>query len=417
MGRRYFALAGLVVILLALGLVGGVVLDRQVLSAYVPTSNVTQAAQPDFQLMAQAWNIIQKNYVDRQAVNSQTLTYGAIGGMVDALGDTDHSRFLSPQMLSAEHNFTQGQFEGIGAEVQMENGHVVIVAPIDNSPAQKAGLRPGDIILKVNGQDISGLSLTDAVNLILGPAGSKVTLTIQDPTSGASRDVTLERARIALQNVTWSQIPGTNFADVSISAFSDGVTTELKQALTQIQAQHLSGIVLDLRNNPGGLLDQSEQVTSQFLSSGTILEEKNAQGQITKVPVQAGGLATKIPMVVLINQGTASASEILAGALQDNQRAKLVGATTFGTGTVLNEFPLSDGSALLLATEEWLTPTGRVIWHKGIAPDVQVALPTGVIPLSPDALKSLTAAQVQSSQDAQFLKALDLLTQSSASSS
>jgi carboxyl-terminal processing protease len=398
---------GLVLLVLALGVAAGVALDRRVLTVYALPDNTR--APFDARLLTEAWNTIQRSYVDHAAVQPQQLTYAAISGMVDALGDTGHSRFLTPDMLKAEHNLTQGEFEGIGVEVQTKDNHLVIVAPIDGSPAQQAGLRAGDAILQVNGEDITGLPLEQAIGRILGPAGTPVTLTVLESSSGRTREVKLVRARIALHNVTWQRLPGTTVAHVRIAAFSQGVSKELQTALKDIRQQGITAILLDLRNNPGGLLDESVNTASQFLSSGNVLEEKNAQGQITPVPVKPGGLATDLPMVVLTNGGTASAAEITAGALQDAHRATLIGETTFGTGTVLNEFKLSDGSALLLATEEWLTPAGRVIWHKGIAPDVAVSLPAGVSPVLPEAEQGMTADQLQTSGDDQLLRALDLL--------
>jgi carboxyl-terminal processing protease len=413
--KRFLSCLGIlvaVVLLLVAGLAGGVVLDRQVLARFVPTGNIPPDATSSFQLMAEAWNIIHESYVDRPAVQPQTLTYGAIGGMVDALGDTGHSRFLSPEMVQEQHNFTTGQFEGIGAYVEMKDGHVVIVAPMDGSPAQQAGLRPGDVILKVDGEDVAGLPIDQVVSRIVGPAGTSVTLTILTPETGQTRDVPLVRAQIALQNVFWQQLPGTQIAHVRIVAFSKGVTDDLRQTLSEIQQQGLTGIILDLRSNPGGLLSEAVGTASQFLKSGNVLLEKDAQGEITPVPVQEGGLTPDLPLVVLIDPGTASAAEIVSGALQDAGRAELVGEATFGTGTVLNEFSLSDGSALLLATEEWLTPAGRIIWHQGIAPDVQVSLPQGTSPLLPQAEAGMTLEQVRNSGDAQLLQALELLNQS-----
>jgi carboxyl-terminal processing protease len=190
------------------------------------------------------------------------------------------------------------------------------------------------------------------------------------------------------------------------------VSKELEQALKDIRQQGMTGVILDLRNDPGGLLDEAIGVTSQFLGSGNVLLEKNAKGEIKSVPVKPGGVATDMPLVVLINGGTASAAEITAGALQDAHRAKLVGETTFGTGTVLNEFNLSDGSALLLATEEWLTPAGRVIWHRGISPDVQVGLAPTASPLAPEAEKGMTPAQWRDAHDDQLQRGLELLTSS-----
>jgi carboxyl-terminal processing protease len=362
-------------------------------------------------LINQAYQVIQQNYVDRSAVTQTQLEYSAISGMVDALGDTGHSRFLTPEMVKEENNFTTGSFEGIGAEVTMKNGQVVVVAPIDGSPAQEAGVKPGDIMLKVDGVDLSGLSLSDVVTKVLGPAGTKVTITFMDPKTGAVRDVTITRAKINVQNVTWYMLPGTTIAHLRIAAFSHGVTADLQSALQQIQALGATGIVLDLRNDPGGLLDEAIGVASQFLGSGNVLLVRDAQGQEQAVPVKSGGQAVNIPLVVLVNQGTASAAEIVAGAIQDAHRGTLIGDTTFGTGTVLNSFKLSDGSEVLLATEEWLTPSGRIIWHQGIAPDVNVSMSVDVEPLIPTIEQSISAVQLQSSQDVQLLKAIEELSQ------
>lgn len=404
MTRRLLVI-GLIVLTLGLGMTGGVILDRQVL-----TVSAAASTGPDLQLIKDAWQMIQKEYVDRTALQPQALTYGAISGMVDALGDNGHSRFLSPDMLKAEHNSLNGQFEGIGAEVQETDGHVVIVAPFDNSPAQQAGLLPGDVILKVNGEDVSDLPLFQVIQRILGPAGSTVTLTILTPATGKICDVTITRAKITLHNVTWQQVPGTAIADVRIAEFSKGISQDLQQALTEIKNRKLTGVILDLRNDPGGLLDEAVGVVSQFVADGNVLEEQDATGKITPVPVDHKYPVTALPMVVLINHGSASAAEITAGALQDDGRATLIGETTFGTGTVLNDFNLPGGSALLLAVQEWLTPKGRVIWHHGITPDDQVGLPANAHLLLPEAERSMTSEQLQASDDVQLLHALKTLT-------
>jgi carboxyl-terminal processing protease len=331
--------------------------------------------------------------------------------MVEALGDTGHSSFLTPEMVDLMRSVTEGQFEGIGAEIQMKDKRVVIVAPLDNSPAQRVGLRPGDIILQVNQESVTQLPLEQVVQRIRGPGGTTVTLTLLDPNTEQTRDVMVTRARVAVHNVTWQQLPGTMVVHVRIAGFSQGVTKDLRQALTTLEQQGLKHVVLDLRNNPGGLLNEAVATASQFLSSGTVLLERDAHGTTTPVSVQKHGVAPALPLVVLINQGTASAAEIVAGALQDAHRAILVGETTFGTGTVLKPFPLSDGAALMLAIEEWLTPNGRVIWHQGIAPDVVVSLTPPATPLLPDTERTLTAAQLRASDDAQLLHAVDLVTQ------
>ena len=397
-------------IFLGAGFTGGVLVDHFLITPTIASAKTPVQSSSGLDLINQAYQIIQQNYVDRSAVQQTQLEYGAISGMVSSLGDTGHSRFLTPQMVQQENNFTQGSFEGIGAEVMMNsNSQVVIVAPIDGSPAQAAGIKAGDIMLKVDGVDLTGMSLNDVVSKVLGPAGTKVTITLEDPKTNVIRDVSITRAKINLQNVTWIMLPGTTIADVRIAGFSQGVTNDLRTALKQIQAQGATSIVLDLRNDPGGLLDEAIGVTSQFLGNGNVLLVKNAQGQQQAISVKPGGLAVNIPMVVLVNQGTASAAEIVSGALQDAHRATVIGETTFGTGTVLNGFPLSDGSQILLATEEWLTPSGRVIWHKGIAPDVTIALASTVTPFVPEGGQGMTATQLQNSQDAQLLKAISVL--------
>jgi carboxyl-terminal processing protease len=398
-----------IVLSISIGLILGIALDRQVINTQAIGTSAASGSSGNFQLLNDAWNIIQKNYVDQSAISETKLTYAAISGMVAGLGDTGHSRFLSPEMLKSEQTFTRGEFEGIGAIVEMKNNHVTIVSPIDNSPAQKAGLRAGDIITKVNGQNVDGLSLDEVVSHIIGPAGSQVVVSVLHPGATAPQDYTLTRAKITVNNVTWQWIPGTKIAHLRLAAFSSGVTDDLKKALIEIKASGATGVILDMRNNPGGLLSEAVGVASQFLDSGVVLEEKNANGKIDSVFVQPGGVATQIPMDVLVNQGTASAAEIVTGALQDAQRAVVIGETTIGTGTVLNTFDLPDGSALLLATQEWLTPKGRVIWHQGLTPDIEVKMDSSVYPLSPEAERQMTYYQWKTTDDIQLVKAFETL--------
>lgn len=362
--------------------------------------------EPDFQLMGQAWDTIQQEYVNRRALDSKDLTYGAIGGMVDALGDTGHSTFLTPEMVKELRHVERGEFKGVGIEIQMKNGRVTVVAPVDDSPAQRAGVKAGEVILKVGNDEVADWPLSRVVEHIAGRAGTKVTLTLQDPRDNRTRQVTLVRASIKLHEVTWSQLPETKIAHLRVATFDAGVTRDLRKALTDIQAQGLTGVVLDLRDNPGGLLDEAVGVASQFLREGNVLLAKDAKGKVEPVPVDKGGVALNLPLVVLMNQGTASAAEIVAGALRDGHRAELVGEASFGTGTVLQQFRLSDGSALLLAVEEWLTPKGESFWHKGIEPEQVVTLPPEVTPLLPSAEKELTATQLGESKDRQLLRAL-----------
>ncbi len=365
---------------------------------------------PEYGLLREAWEKIEHHYVDRTAVDPKALSYGAVRGMVDALGDEGHSTFLSPEMVKIQGRSLEGKLEGIGAEVRMKANQLTIVAPLDGSPAQRAGLRPGDIILKVDGENITGVPLPKAVEKILGKAGTRVTLTVLTPSTGNSRDVAIVRASVTIHNVTWLALPGTKVALVRVAAFSEGVTKALRGVLATIKDRQFHGLILDLRNNPGGLLDEAVGVASQFLTKGNVLLEKGSSGTTTPVPVKSGGLMPDLPLVVLINVGSASGAEVVAGALRDAHRAPLVGETTFGTGTVLKEFSLSDGSALLLAVEEWLTPAGHTIWHKGIEPNVQVALPSTASVLSPTVMREMTAGELKKSDDAQLLRALAIVT-------
>jgi len=391
-------------LILILGLLGGMLLDRKVATGFA-----AEAERPNFQLLSEASNLISRFYVDRTALQPPALTYGAISGMVEALGDTGHSRFLSPLMVKEMTDMERNKFQGIGAEVQSKGGQIVIVAPLDGSPAQKAGLKSGDIILQVDGHDVAGRPLDQVVREISGPPGTSLTLTILIPASARTRQVTLTRATFQMHFVTWRMLPGTKIAQLRIAAFDKGVAATLRKTLIEIKNEPVTGVALDLRNDPGGLLDEAVDSASQFLKLGNVLLVKNARGIEKPVPAKAGGEATEIPLVVLVNGGTASGAEIVAGALRDAHRAPLVGETTFGTGTVLREFKLSDGSALLLAIEEWLTPSGEVIWHKGLTPNVVVALAPGASPMFPETEHALTVEQLQDSSDAQLLQALKLL--------
>src|SRR5208337_4457419 len=221
-------------------IIGGVMLDRLVLADFAPLKNMQKAAEPDFKLMCEAWSIISKKYVDRQAVQAQKLTYGAISGMVNALGDTGHSTFLSPEMQSMASHFLEGNFSGIGAQIKIKEGHIVILAPMDGSPAQQAGLQSGDIILRVNGEDITGLPLEEAVTRIAGKPGTSVTLTLLNPKSGQSREITVVRAKITVRNVRWQRLSGSKVAHMRIAGFSQGVAEEVRKALKEVRNQRLT---------------------------------------------------------------------------------------------------------------------------------------------------------------------------------
>jgi carboxyl-terminal processing protease len=397
----------LALLALLAGLLAGILLDQRFPLGLVPWFK--PSVGPDFGLLAQAWRDLDRAYVDRSALRSRRLTYGAIAGMVDALGDTGHTVFLTPEMRERERMVVKGGFAGIGAELGIRDREVVVLAPLDGSPAQRAGLRSGDVIVKVGGRSVAGLSLPEVAHRIRGPVDTDLSLTIREPRSDQLRTVRLKRAEVTLHSVTWHLLPGHAVAHLRIASFSHGASQELGQALDAASKAGANALLLDLRDDPGGLLDEAVRVTSRFLESGIVLLVKEAHGRTQPVPTRKEQSVCSLPLVVLVNGGTASAAEIVGGALQDAGRATLVGETTFGTGTLLREFPLSDGSALNVAVEEWLTPKGRVIWHKGITPDVVVPLPAQVPPLFPRQEASLTEAQLRASRDAQLLRGLELL--------
>ncbi len=411
MRRRWWwvVILALVPVVMVSGVLAGILIDREVLLDNAPLEGVPAEAVDDFELIAEAWKLIDSVYVDQDALEPPGRAYGAISGMVDGLGDTGHSRFLDPETVQAQRLITRGEFEGIGAYVEMRDGLVIIVAPIDGSPAQSAGLQAGDVIIEVDGESVAGLPLDEVVARILGPAGTEVSLTVLDPVTGVASEVSIVRDNVKIHDVSWERLPGTTVGLVRIARFSKGVTDDLLQSLDAMEQDGVTALILDLRSNPGGLFVEAVGVASQFLPDGNVLLERDGEGKITPIPVEPGGAATDIPLVVLINQGSASAAEIVAGAIQDAERATLVGETTFGTGTVLQEFPLSDGSALLLAIKEWLTPSGRVIWRQGLSPDIEVVSPLEMVRLIPAKVRDLTPEQLRESGDGQLLRALDLL--------
>ena len=363
----------------------------------------------EFQLMTDTWNLIEEEYVDQEEVHPRSMAYNAIRGMVQTLGDAGHTRFLDPEIAERHANQIAGEFEGIGVYVEVKDGRVVIITPTDGQPADRASLEGVEVITEVNGQDALQLPPSEVINHILGPAGSEVTLTILDPDLDETRTVTIERAEIDIDLVTWTPLPAAGVAYVRISAFSDGVSDDLGQTLERIQKEGVKGLILDLRSNPGGLLSEAINVSRQFLENGKVLLTRNAERETDSISVNKRIESTKIPLVVLVNGGTASAAEIVTGALQDHDRGKILGTTTTGAGTVLNRFKLSDGSFLLLAVEEWLTPDGRVIWQKGLTPDLEVKLPSDVDPSFRLFKSDFSEEDIESSEDIQLKKAMKFL--------
>jgi carboxyl-terminal processing protease len=384
---------------------GGLVPGTAQLSASPPADARTQVG-----LLYEAWNLVEQHYVDRAALNPTQLTYGAIRGLVQALGDTGHTDFLTPQESAALNSDLSGQYQGIGVEISIKTQGPSIVSVFEGSPAQKAGLRAGDLIIAVNGQDVTADSFDGLASKLRGPSGSTVRVTVLDPGASASRVVTVTRGPINVPNVSWAMVPGTHIADVQLQQFAQNAAAQLTAALKSARAAGATGIILDLRGDPGGYVSEAVGAASQFLPAGDVVFiQRDSSGKETTSKAQPGGLATTMPVVALVDNGTASAAEIVAGALQDNGRATIVGVTTFGTGTVLESFKLSDGSEVRIGVAEWLTPKGHQIWHKGIQPNDVVSLPSTASPLAPSDLSHLTAAKLAASGDTQLLRGLALL--------
>jgi carboxyl-terminal processing protease len=364
----------------------------------------------EFEVFWQVWRLTQSHFIDREAMlNTTQLTYGAINGLIEALGDEGHTRFLTPEEVERQRSDISGTFSGIGARVGIEEGLPVIVAPFDGSPAQQAGVKAGDIIIEVDGEDVTSFTLNEVVERIRGEKGSEVILTLFRPDSNESLEIAVVRDEIEIPAASWAMVPGSQVAVIRLSQFSANLDDNVIKSVGEAKAAGAEALILDVRNNPGGLLEQAIKVTSEFLKQGDVLLQEDGDGNREAFPVRKGGVATDIPVVVLVNRGSASSSEIFAGAIQDHKRGLVVGETTFGTGTVLRPFDLEDGSTLLLGTSQWLTPKGRLIRKQGIEPDLVVELPVGATYIAPADLKEMTVAELLSSEDAQFLKALETL--------
>lgn len=358
----------------------------------------------------QAWRLVKTHYVDQEAVNDQRLTEGAIAGMLASLGDVGHTGYMTREQWQTMESNLSGAFEGIGATISVRGGRPTIVSTLPNSPARKAGLKPGDVLVAVDGKPVRGLTLQQIVTFVRGPVGTRVKLRLRR--EGVAKPVELEvtRAKLDIPYVTWQRLPGSAIAHVYLREFGQGADKQLRDAIEAARKEGVKGLIFDVRGNPGGLKDQAVAVTGEFLPAGsTIFIQRNAKGKETKITVKEEGIAPKMPLCVLIDGGSASSSEIFAGAIKDHKRGTLVGTKTFGTGTVLKPFVLSDGSAVLLAVDEWLTPDGHQIWHKGIEPNDEVELPRGAEVLLPDTETKLTAEKFAKTTDKQLLAAFKVL--------
>ncbi len=373
-------------------------------------SGARKGEPEEFAVFWQAWDIVNRNFVDQDALDPTEMTYGAIRGMVSALGDEGHTAFLTPEERERQQTDLSGSFSGIGAQLGIQDQLPVIVAPFDGSPADQAGVLSGDIIMEVNGEDVTTLPLNEIVTRIRGPEGTDVTLTLlRRGQENRTVEVTITREEISVPAATWAMIPETNVGLIRLSQFSANAAPNLIQSVEEAREAGATALIVDVRNNPGGLLEQAIRVTSQFLEEGNVLLEEDAQGNRKAYEVERGGVVTDLPVVVLINGGSASSAEIFAGALQDHGRAQLVGETTFGTGTVLQRYVLADNSALLLGTRQWLTPDGRLIRNQGIDPDIVVDLPIEANLLAPSDMEQMTLEEIAASEDLQLGTAIELL--------
>lgn len=366
----------------------------RVLETNTPQKTTTPADMEDlFEPFWQSWDIVHELYID-QPVDDEAMMQGAIRGMMDSLGD-QHSSYMDPDQYRQASMPIEGEYEGIGAWVDTTGDYLTIEAPMPGSPAEKAGLQPKDQIIAVDGEDMTGLDGSLVIRKVLGPAGTSLTLTILREGEPEPFDVTLERAKIILP-VVESEILEGNIAYLNLYSFSETAPEMVREALKELLGQEPDGLILDLRFNPGGERAVAVEITSEFVSDGVIMYQVFGDGSRETYEAVEGGLATEIPLVVLINEGSASGSEILAGAIQDYGRGLLVGTTSFGKGSVQNWIPLVDDQGLVRVTiARWLTPNGRTIHGIGLEPDYVV---------------EFTEEDIENEHDPQLAKAIELLT-------
>ncbi len=345
----------------------------------------------DFGIFWEAWNKVMDNYVGN--ADPQKMVYGAVKGMVEGLGDP-YSAFMEPGTTKTFLEDLSGEISGIGAELDLKDGKLLIVAPLADSPAEKAGLKPQDQITKINDEATVNMTLEEAISKIRGKAGTKVKLTINRSGFNEPQVFEITREKIQIKSVKWEMKPD-NIAYIQINQFGDDTTDLMKQAAQEIKTKNPKAIILDLRSNPGGYLDSAIDVSSLFIPKGSVVvKEKDKDSHITEEKTTLEPILKDYKVIVLINGGSASASEIVAGALQDSGRATLVGEKTFGKGSVQNLEDLSGGATLRITTAKWLTPKDRTIDGVGLEPDIKV---------------DLSDEDAQAGRDPQLDKALELL--------
>ena len=322
-------------------------------------------------IVGQVWSVILTDFVDKNMLSSDNLSLSAIDGMITSLDDP-YTSYIERNQYQLSISSLEGEFDGIGAYVSVDEGNLVIIAPIVDSPADKAGIRAGDIIMEINGEPVADLSLGEAILKIRGPRGTSVTLLVLHDGDTDPVKITIVRTTVEVPSVRF-EMEG-DIAVINITQFSERTDEELLEVLKDLDEKTTRGIILDLRGNPGGLLGAVVEVASRFLDDGIVTTMKDNRGDLTNYEVKDSGRKTDLPIVVLIDSYSASGSEVLAGALQDHDRAIIAGSTTFGKGSVNVLQELADGSGLYITIARWLTPDGRLIEGQGIEPDIELDL-------------------------------------------
>jgi len=346
----------------------------------------TATEDTGIEVVEEVWQLIFEEYVDRDNLDTAELSEGAIRGILEALDDP-YSSYLDPQTHELGWSGIEGKFQGIGAYVTMRDDKITVIAPITGSPAEEAGIRAGDVLLGIDGDSTADMTLNEAVLRIRGPVGTTVRILIlhQDETEPVEMEI--ERAEIELSSVFFEMMGDSVY--IRINNFTERTNEELTPVIEAIEREAATGIILDLRSNPGGLLTSVVDVTSRFLEEGIVLQVKDNQGETETFPVEDSGQKnTDLPMLILTDNYTASASEVLSGALQDYDRAVIAGTVTYGKGSVNTLYTLRDGSGIYITTHRWLTPNGHLIEGKGIYPDYEL-IEEDAIEWALDYLKSL----------------------------
>jgi carboxyl-terminal processing protease len=322
-------------------------------------------------IIGQVWSIILTSFVEKDTLNTDNISRAAIDGMISSLDDP-YTSYVNREAYQLGISSLEGEFDGIGAYVSVDDGDLIIIAPIADSPADKAGIRAGDIILEIDDEPVGDMSLAEAIIKIRGPKGTAVTLLVLHDGETEPVEIRIVRTTVEIPSIQFQMED--SIAWIGITQFSERTDDELVKVLKDLDEDTTKGIILDLRGNPGGILSTVVEVASHFLENGVVATMRDNNGELTEYPVEDGGLKTDLPAVVLVDSSSASGSEVLAGALQDHDRAVIAGTTTFGKGSVNVLLELSDGSGLYLTFARWLTPDGRLIEGYGIEPDIELDL-------------------------------------------